>query len=289
VENKRSNNRYVPKALINRPMSTAWQSCLLTAALVLFAIEPSQVVHASGLSASAQQAPPSLQEQLEAQYPLAKMTAQGGCTITNPETELSLQKNGLGALPAKAYGTACATHYKDGTFKQAGFKCKYWLSMTKQNLVTLEKGDKLYPVKIEVGKDELKIGIGYCSGDSGQAAAYKAEVVFDFPKDFLTTAPVTQVEDRIAEVLSAEPSAEQQQAQSGPGPAQSSGDRPQAADNQPAASACNVQIDQTIDQVIDACGQPANKFKGAGTKQIFIYNQPKLKIVFKDGKVADID
>jgi hypothetical protein len=40
---------------------------------------------------------------------------------------------------------------------------------------------------------------------------------------------------------------------------------------------------------VAACGQPANQSKGAGTKVLYFYNQPKLKIIFMNGKVADIE
>jgi hypothetical protein len=40
---------------------------------------------------------------------------------------------------------------------------------------------------------------------------------------------------------------------------------------------------------VAACGPPANQSKGAGTKLLYFYNQPKVKITFMNGKVADID
>lgn len=93
---------------------------------------------------------PSIQEQLEAQYPLAKMTAKGGCTVTNPETGLALQKAGPAALPQRGSTTMCASHYRNGNFTKPGFRCTSFLNMTKQNLVTLEKGDKVFPPKLRL-------------------------------------------------------------------------------------------------------------------------------------------
>ena len=257
----------------------------------LIAFVLSMIAYAPALHAQASSpATPSLEDQLAAQYPLAKITNQGGCTITNPDTSLALQKPGLGALPAKTYSPMCAMHYKDGGFKASGFKCKYWLNMSKQEPVNLQKGDKVFPTKFEVGKDELKIAIGYCSGDPPQATAYKAEIVVEFPKDFLKTASVPQVEGKIAEVLTADNGGDQQQSQqsSGSAPAQ----QPNQAQPQPPpaqASSCNVDIGLTITQVVSVCGNPVNQSKGAGTKLIYFYDQPKLKVVFVNGKVTDIE
>jgi hypothetical protein len=259
--------------------------------LVAFAL--SMIAYTLALQAQASsQTTPSLEDQLAAQYPLARITSQGGCSITNPDTSLALQKPGLGALPAKTYSPMCAMHYKDGGFKTSGFKCKYWLNMSKQEPVNLQKGDRVFPTKLEVGKDELKIAVGYCSGDPPQATAYKAEIVVEFTKDFLKTASVPQVEDKIAEVLTADNGGDQQQSQQSgsSAPAQQTG-QTQPANNPPPAqgSNCNVDIGFTVPQVVSVCGNPANQSKGAGTKLIYFYDQPKLKVVFVNGKVTDIE
>jgi hypothetical protein len=238
----------------------------------------------------ASSASPSIQEQLEAQYPLAKMTTKGGCAITNPETALALQKAGPAALPQRTSSLMCASHYRNGSFTKPGFKCTYYLNMTKQELVRLEKGDKVFPTKLEVDKDDVKVSFGYCSGDQGQAAAYTGQVVIEFPKDSLKAASVAQIEDKIAEVLSADSGDQQSQGggQSGQN-SQAQNSQPQDTQPQDNQSACNPEVGQTVDQIVAACGQPANQSKGAGTKLLYFYNQPKLKIIFMNGKVADIE
>lgn len=244
--------------------------------------------HLPLLCAQTASAAPSLQEQLEAQYPLAKLTSEGGCTVTNPETAIALQHAGVGALQQKSSSGACAAHYRNGHMTKTGFKCNYLLEMSKQTLVALQKGDKVFPTKIETTKDDVKISFAYCSGDTGQAALYTGQVVVEFPKDSLKDLSVTQVEDKIAEVFTPD-SGEQRQAQSTPGPAQQVADQGQPAANGAASPACNVQIGQTVDQVLAACGQPSNQLNGAGAKQLLFYKQPKLKITIMNGKVADID
>lgn len=239
----------------------------------------------------AQDAPasPSLLEQLQAQYPAAKFTSRGGCTVTNPETGMTLQKAGIGALPQNSSSTLCAAHYRNGSITRTGFKCNYYLAATKQALVTLEKGDKVYPTKIEVNKDEVKVGFAYCAGDPGQAALYVGQVVIEFPKDTLKTTGVPQVEDKIAEVFAPDTASQQpdqQQGQDGGGqPAQP--DNQQQADNNQAQQQepPSIEIGQTIDQVVAAWGQPDKKVN-LGAKQIYIYKD--LKVTFIGGKVADV-
>jgi hypothetical protein len=258
-------------------------------AVVVAAYAATLLAQNASPSSPSSSASPSLQEQLEAQYPLAKMTTKGGCAITNRETGLALQKAGIGALPQNASSTVCAAHYRNGSIAKPGFKCNYWLNVTKQALVTLEKGDKVFPTKLEVGRDEVKIAFGYCSGDPGQAAVYTGQVVIEFPRDSLKTTGVTQIEDKIAEVFSAD-NIEQRGQGGGQQDGQQSNQQGQDSapqDNQ--GSACNVEIGQTIDQLVSACGQPANQAKGAGTKLIYFYTQPKLKVTLVDNKVADID
>lgn len=267
-------------------MSKTFFRCIEAIALLLVSAMPLATLHAQSSQPAASAAPASLQEQLEAQFPLAQMTANGGCTVTNPDTAVTLQKPGIGALPQRGSTTMCAAHYRNGSITKTGFKCTYYLNMTKQSLVTLQKGERVFPTKFEVGKDEVRVAFGYCSGDAGQAAPYTGQVVIEFPKDSLKTLGVTQVEDKIAEVFAVESGGDQQakdgqQEQNG----QQSQDAPQ--DNQ--GSTCNPEINQTLDQVVASCGNPTSQAKGAGTKQIYFYNQPKLKIIFVDKKVADIE
>lgn len=249
-------------------------------ALTVIVAANAATVHAQNASS------PSVQEQLEAQYPLAKMTARGGCTVSNPDTGLALQKAGAAALPQKTWSTMCASHYRSGSFTKPGFRCTSFLNMSKQSLVNLEKGDKVFPTKIEMGSNEVKVAFGYCSGDAGQAAAYAGELVIEFPKDTLKTASVNQIEDKIAEVLSAD-SGDQQGNNNG-----GQQDNQQAQGNQGSQqnnqSSCNPEVGQTVDQVTAACGPPANQTKGA-TKVQYFYNDPKIKVIFVNGKVSDIE
>lgn len=257
--------------------------CIKVIALTLVGAMPLATLHAQ--SAPPPSASPSLQEQLEAQYPLAKITNAGGCSVTNPETALVLQKAGIGALPIKGSTGICSTHYKEGKINPPGFWCKKYLESAKLDLVTLESGDKVFATKLEVNanKSEIKVSIGYCA----QATSYRADLIFQFPKKFLDTASVTQVEDKMAEVFSQDRG--NQQPPGGPQSGGGDNTEQQAPDNQAAPEPLSVEIGQTLDQVVSALGEPDTKAKGAGTKQIYVYRERKLKIIFVDGKVADIE
>ena len=50
----------------------------------------------------------------------------------------------------------------------------------------------------------------------------------------------------------------------------------------------HVTVGQTIEQVETNLGKPA-QLVNVGAKKIYIYNEPPVKITFKDGKVFDIE
>jgi hypothetical protein len=173
---------------------------------------------------SASSAAPTLREQLEAQYPLAQITGKNGCTVSNADTAAALviQKPGVVAVPAGSFAPKCGSNYENGKLKGPGIACtgkkgkfgdfasvipkvKDHLDKLNQvperSLTQLDKGDSVYATAIEQTKGEIKVTIGYCSGEGNQAAAYKGVVVFHFKDDVLKSANIMQVEDTIQEVF----------------------------------------------------------------------------------------
>ena len=166
---------------------------------------------------------PSLQEQLEAQYPLAQITTGHGCTVSNADvaTVLVVQKPGVVGVRASSYAPKCESNYKEGKLSPPGTMCKglgeKWKNWTpfipkggdsigsipNREVISLEKGDNVYATRFELNesKGDLKLTIGYCSGDGNQATPYKGEVVFHFKTGFLRNDNVPAVEDTIAEVF----------------------------------------------------------------------------------------
>jgi hypothetical protein len=266
------------------------------------------------------QAPASLLEQLQAQYPLARGT--NGCNVGNPETALVTQSagGGMSILPVSSNVTItkCTNRYAEGKLKPpssacngegiskaagvmshapkiggifGGGKSKVDDQVSNQQMDVVKTGDTVYPVKLEVdaSKGEVKFTIITCKQSGDQQNPYKGELIFNFKS--LKPENVTQVEDTIAEVFKQGGGDQgnnggQDQQQTGGGPAQQGG-QDHSQDNQ--GPACNPEIGQTVDQVEGACGPPASQAKGAGTKKIYFYNQPKLKIIFVNGKVSDIE
>src|SRR5471032_1844616 len=71
------------------------------------------------------QAPPSVLEQLQAQYPMTQAT--NGCNVGNPETALVTQSAGGGirVLPVSSNVTIakCTNHYGEGKLKPPSSAC----------------------------------------------------------------------------------------------------------------------------------------------------------------------
>jgi hypothetical protein len=231
-----------------------------------------------GYAAAPQEGAPSLQEQLGAQYKVAKIAYKSGqVTITEPGTVLVIQQAGILGVPPLNLTIAPAT-YKDGSLHPpAGMA----VSMAGKNARQLTVGDKIYVTKLDVNlkKDRVTFRIIECDtcNGSAQPSSYKSDIFIDFPKGTLQTTSVPDVEDTIAKVFALDTSTTQAPPTS-PAPA-TPGAAPAPA--QPAS----IQLGQTIDQVVAALGQP-EKTVNLGSKQIYVYKD--LKVTFLDGKVTDV-
>jgi hypothetical protein len=232
----------------------------------------------------AQNAPPSLAEQLQEQYNFVKTGADAnGPTILEPGTVLVVQKAGLLAVQPTSVAM-CPAKYQDGNLKAPNGLC---LAMVKSISRYFNVGQKVYPSKLEVNVPKEKISVQLLDCDScngnNPPGFYKAEVVFQFDKGYLEKASVSQVEDLMAQVLTIDNSA--------PGPDQGQQQQIQdaPADTAPppanAAEPQTIEIGQTIDQVVSAFGKP-EKIVNLGAKKIYIYKD--LKVTFVNGKVSDV-
>jgi hypothetical protein len=293
-------------------MSTNFFRRLSTIVVILIAT-PFPTLHAQ-----------SVLEQLQAQYPLARGT--DGCHVGNPETALVAQSAGGGMriLPVSSdiKIAKCINNYADGKLSPANSACNGetvgkvggWAShipgrigsaagagsskvndqAAKQQMDVVDTGDKIYPTNLEVNesKGEVKFTIITCKPSGDQQNPYKGELVFKFKS--LKPENVSQVEDTISQVFkqgSDDQGNGDQQGNSG-GSQNGGGGQDQQSQNQGAldnqSSPCNPEVGQTLKQVVEACGQPANQTKGA-TKVQYFYNQPKIKVIFVNGKVSDIE
>ena len=157
------------------------------------------------------QTPVTLQAQLNAQYKVAKM-AGAGAVVVEAGTLLAVQKTGIQGMPFRAI-PKCPAKFEDNTLHPAtGFFCT---SMALQNY--FQKGNKVYPLKIEVNPDKEKITFRVVSCDECNGidppTGLKGEVVFQFAKGYLEKAGAGEIEDTIGQVFVI--SGDQQQDQAG--------------------------------------------------------------------------
>jgi hypothetical protein len=289
----------------------------LTIALTLTAATPFATLHAQ-----------SVLEQLQAQYPIARGTDGCHIGNPETALVTQSTGGGMRILPVSSEMkiAKCVNSYADGKLSPANSACNgesvgkvsNWAShlpgragalagagsskvndqAAKQQMDVVATGDKIYPTNMDVNenKGEVKFTFITCKQAGDQQNPYKGELVFKFKS--LKPEDVSKVEDTIGQVFKQDDQGNNQQNNDNGGNQQGNGGGPQnngggqdqnqnqaQQDNQ---SSCNPEVGQTIKQVTDSCGQPANQTKGA-TKTQFFYTQPKIKVIFVNGKVSDIE
>jgi hypothetical protein len=246
---------------------------------------------------------PTLQEQLAAQYKVAKLASDtSGYSVTEEGTLLEIKKGGLLGVPYSEK-TTLTNKYESGVVHppnaglvEARKKIFGHFGQTQdqgQTTKLFQKGDKVYPTKIDVNveKDTVSMGIVACdSCNKTDPPTYnKTQVVFQFPRASLAKASAGDVEDTIGQLLAISEDTGQQQDQGGQqGAQQGGGDQQggqQQQQQQQQAEPAEVKLGMTPDQVEGALGKPDKKVT-LGPKQIYIYKD--MKVTFKDGKVSDV-
>lgn len=280
--------------------------------LILFAVG----VMAPSVIFAQDAAPPSLEEQLKAQYTMVKMGGDSsGPAVIEAGTILAIQKGGIlgvpysqvAVFPAKFQGGTLhpSTAATNNAATAAGQKlcglfgkCSGAKDQVNKQATTklFQVGDKVYPSKIEVKPDKDSVILSVIACDScnnvNPPTYYKSQVVFQFDKGYLAKASPPQIEDVIAQVFTIDDSAQNgggsaqgNQAQGGQqqGGGGQGGQNSQAGNDQ--AQTQTIQLGQTTDQVVASLGQP-QKVVNLGPKQIYVYKD--LKITFLNGRVADV-
>lgn len=256
-------------------MRQAWHFLLAAAAIA--------TIFSFSVSVSNGQGPVTLQEQLKAQYKLVKMGSDsGGIAVVDPGTLLAVQKGGVLSVPWAALALCPAKYQDNSLHPSAGFCAGMVKSVSKY----YQKGDKVYPVKIDVNLDKAKISFTVVACDScngvNPPTSMKGEVVFQFAKGYLEKANVGEVEDMIGQVFSI--SDDDQQGQGGDSSAQPD-QQPSAPQQQQQAEPQTIQLGMTTDQVQSVLGKPEKIFN-VGAKQIYTYKD--VKVTFLNGKVSDV-
>lgn len=152
----------------------------------------------SGTGADPQNnAPPSLQEQLEAQYELTKIN---GSTVV-PGTPLVILKDGIISIPLSNPGNL-VIKFEDGTLHGPSAAA---LAQFGKDRRPISKGEKIYVTKITVNaiEDWVRLQIVECGPCNGvlPTPAYKSIVGFQFAKGYLKKGSVPDIEDAIAQVF----------------------------------------------------------------------------------------
>jgi hypothetical protein len=266
------------------------RTTILNSAILAAIVSIATLLQASPARA---QAPISLQEQLNAQYKVAKMKSGfGGATVVEAGTVLAVQKAGVLSVPSTTMST-CSAKFQDNKLHPSVGFCA---AMFKNISTYLQTGSKVYPLKIEVNLEKEKISFEVVACDScngsDSSTSMKGGVVFQFPKGYLETASAGAVEDTIGQVFSISndgPNDDQNGGQSG---GQNQADQqaqggPQGAPpaTQQQAEPQTIQLGQSTDQVLAMLNKP-EKIVNLGAKQIFVYRD--LKVTFIDGKVSDV-
>jgi hypothetical protein len=248
----------------------------------------------------------SLESQLAAKYKLVKLgTDSSGLAVLDAGTVLVIKKGGILSV-ANTNVIVVPTTVKDGqvhtannTAMQGVNKFLKWkapadptgAASTDTKFLTV--GEKVYVSKIDVSRKDSKVTFAIIECDScnnvQEASFRKAQVVFQFPKDYLNGADGGQVADVVGQILEVEAADAGQDQQQGGQDAQGGQEQqaPQQAAEpaQPAQPPPTIQLGQTPDEVKALLGQP-EKIVSLASKQIYVYKD--LKVTFVKGKVTDV-
>jgi hypothetical protein len=203
-----------------------------------------------------------LEESLKAKYELTK-TGIDRVRITKPGTVLVIQKENIsGDLASDS--TFLNNKVENGQIAQAGGFGAFM--QDKKTSRVFKSGEKVYVFKLDVKEKYVQFFIVSCETydvslhGSTRQTRYKSLLTFEFPEGFLATATADTVKKTVDAVIVPEGEAK-------------------------AASTKTVQLGQTPEEVEGILGRP-EKIVELGPKKIYIYKE--MKIVFTDGKVADV-
>jgi hypothetical protein len=154
-------------------------------------------VLAQSFAAPQGNAPPSLQEQLEAQYQLTKMN---GTTFV-PGTVLVLLKEGMVGGPSSKPKSP-VVKYSNGALQIPSAAV---LAQFGKDSRPIPKGEKVYVTKISVNLLQDSVGLqivqcGTCNGAIPEGS-YSSTIGFQFARGSLKKASVPDIEDTIAQVF----------------------------------------------------------------------------------------
>jgi hypothetical protein len=240
----------------------------------------------------------SLESQLAVKYKVARVGQDStGVSVTDPSTVLVIKKGGILSVASTnmvvipSYVEDGQVHSANGNAMQGVSKLLKWKNVSDPTGSTtaetkfLTIGEKVYVSKIDVNRKDNKVSFSIIECDTCNSvqdpSQRKAQVVFQFPKDYVAGADGGQISDVISQVLEVQAPDDNAQQDQGQAQGQQQAQQPES----PAQPPPTIQLGQTIDDVKNLLGAPT-KLVDLGLKQIYIYKD--MKVVFLRGKVADV-
>jgi hypothetical protein len=204
-----------------------------------------------------------LKEALEKTYPLTHRAALSLDRITQQGVILVIQKQGIAADPSSDLRISI-TYVRDAQIGEQGGAVANVFKKT--NTRVFKPGEKVYVTGIKIGDDYVILELLSCDmfdvaeDGSTRQTRYMADLSFKFDKELLPTLSADKVAAVISPVIATETQAAAQNTKT-------------------------ISLGQTPEQVEAILGKP-DKIVNLGPKVTYIYKD--MKVIFQDGKVADV-
>jgi len=204
-----------------------------------------------------------LKDSLQKTYTLTHRATFSPDRITQEGVVLVVLKQGIAADPSSDLRYS-VTYVRDGQVGEQGGATA--AIFNKENTRVFKPGERVYVTDIKVGDDYVMLELMSCdmfdvvNKGSTKQTRYKAALSFKFDPQFLSAADADKVKAVISPVVASEAEASAQNTKT-------------------------ISLGQTPEQVEAILGKPA-KIVNLGPKITYIYND--MKVIFQDGKVADV-
>jgi hypothetical protein len=163
-----------------------------------------------------------IEPQLRSQYRVASVGGNG--VVVRAGTVVVVQQDGITALPAPGE-YPCNSHKEGGRISHSAM-CAINYSVSKDTQRPLQVGEKAYLTAIQVKPTEVVFKIQTCCGGANDAP-FRAAVSFQFPKGYLDSMKLKDIQDAIGQIFvpdtsSSDQGSEQSQANTSQGAQQTS-------------------------------------------------------------------
>jgi len=137
-----------------------------------------------------------IEQQLRSQYLVASVGSNG--VVVRAGTIVVVQQDGITALPAPGE-YPCNVHKERGRISHSAM-CAINYSPSKDSQRPLQVGEKAYLTAIQVKPSEVVVRVQTCCGDAN-ATPFRAAVSFQFPKGYLDSMKLNEIQDAISQII----------------------------------------------------------------------------------------